>query len=313
VPDLVVVRHNSSSGNDDEGAYRSMPSNVSWNIMPCTIDAMWIPTDTWLDPSLDDTIYETESNPLRLRGGFDKSHDNIILSRAWLDMLNVQTSTNQTTFLPILNFYLGNTQALPLVPQIPAGTVRCLEAAISLFITDGLARLQTNIGQLWIDDPSSEAPALFFPNIMLPDVIDHRNSTAEYIASDFRKLEQQVPFFAFEVYKYGYGYGIDGSTGIIIAITFLSTYLVVAVIHVIIVSTGRWSSNTWTSPQGLIALAINSSPTEVLQNTCAGIRESKVWGRIVAVRKTRESHLGIVFDDGRMAKRIVPGKRYGTL
>jgi len=111
----------------------------------------------------------------------------------------------------------------------------------------------------------------------------------------------------------------------------------------VVVVIGGWSSDTWGTPGELIALSANSSPTKLLQNTCAGIEGPKTWTRIVSVQETSEAHLEIVFDaevrrkedeeiprdnqsiemqegqpninklESRVRRRVIPEKRYGTI
>jgi hypothetical protein len=139
---------------------------------------------------------------------------------------------------------------------------------------------------------------------------------------------------------------LQGSRGIYVAIVILLVYLLVALIHMAVFINGGWSSDTWNSE--LIALAVDSSPTEQLQNPCVGIEDPETWRRIVTARETTEAHVEIAFgedwrrgvgvdeemsvDEGsndiemnhglgndnntlktNFRRRVVPGKKYGAL
>ena len=66
-----------------------------------------------------------------------------------------------------------------------------------------------------------------------------------------------------------------------------------------------------------IGVAMNSTPTEKLMNTCAGINQLSTWKKIVRIRETNGTHLELVFEDGsdeeEIGKKPVPGKDYGSL
>ena len=68
------------------------------------------------------------------------------------------------------------------------------------------------------------------------------------------------------------------------------------------------SSDAWDSAAEVIALAMNSSPTQYLQNTCSGIygmRPFQTTVRIVATAPTpgeKQDHLELVFGPSSEAK-----------
>ena len=84
-----------------------------------------------------------------------------------------------------------------------------------------------------------------------------------------------------------------------------------AIVHVIIVITGNWTSNSWDTVTELLALAVNSKPTERLANTSAGIKKTVTWEEMVKIREVDERRLELVFggrtDAGERAKM---GKEY---
>ena len=82
------------------------------------------------------------------------------------------------------------------------------------------------------------------------------------------------------------------------------------------------SSTCWDSIAEVTALAMNSTPTAILRNTCAGISEIRIFKlpvRILAMRdlEGEGEHLELVFGDmdADQAKRvsIKPNQKYGTM
>lgn len=136
----------------------------------------------------------------------------------------------------------------------------------------------------------------------------------------------------------GYAYNIRGAAPKI-AISFLLMYCTIALCHVLYAGiTGTSilhilqpnfttdhlgiSSTCWDSIGEVTALAMNSTPTTLLKNTCAGIMELNIFKlpvRVLAVRDGEEDseHLELVFGNvGQKDARgtpIQPNRVYGTL
>ncbi|MCJ1464151.1 hypothetical protein MMC07_002764, partial [Pseudocyphellaria aurata] len=77
------------------------------------------------------------------------------------------------------------------------------------------------------------------------------------------------------------------------------TYCILALTHLIYSAVSGVSSTAWDSVAELVALAMNSSPTETLHNTCAGMVGRKAYDTRVRVLKTSEKHLELVFGEAR--------------
>ena len=137
----------------------------------------------------------------------------------------------------------------------------------------------------------------------------------------------------------GYAYNIRG-TSPKVAIAFLLVYCIIALSHalyaaisgestfrifkncVLIIGRLGISSTCWDSIGEVTALAMNSTPTTLLKNTCAGIMELNVFKlpvRVLAVRDDEGDgeHLELVFGnvDEKDVKGtpIKPNRVYGTL
>ncbi|KAM3075083.1 hypothetical protein ACMFMF_005764 [Clarireedia jacksonii] len=112
-------------------------------------------------------------------------------------------------------------------------------------------------------------------------------------------------------WRYGYSYSLDGSTRRL-ALAILLTHILFALIHSTLVVWIGWSCNILTSLYEVVVLAINSSPTSILENTCAGITRLDTYKHIVKVREVFEQHLSLVLEgEEENSKSVVAGKRYG--
>ena len=136
----------------------------------------------------------------------------------------------------------------------------------------------------------------------------------------------------------GYAYNIRGASPKV-AITFLLLYCIIALSHVLYAGisgkshpTSRVqplltdklgiSSTCWDSIGEVTALAMNSTPTTLLKNTCAGIMELHIFTlpvRVLAIRDGQGDgeHLELVFENvdekDMRGTPIQPNRVYGTL
>lgn len=120
----------------------------------------------------------------------------------------------------------------------------------------------------------------------------------------------------------GYAYNVSGATPKI-AIAFLLAYCLFVLAHVLHAGISGFSSTCWDSIGEVTALAVNSTPTKALRNTCAGITELNIFKlpvRVLAVRDVEGGdgqHLELVF--GSVDEETVEGctikadRAYGTL
>lgn len=94
-------------------------------------------------------------------------------------------------------------------------------------------------------------------------------------------------------------------------------YCVLVVAHLIYSAVSGISSTAWDSTAELVALAMNSSPTETLQNTCAGILGKRAYQTRVRVLKTSEKHLELVFgevkDPNADISQLAMNEKYGSI
>ncbi|KIW99722.1 uncharacterized protein Z518_11135 [Rhinocladiella mackenziei CBS 650.93] len=120
--------------------------------------------------------------------------------------------------------------------------------------------------------------------------------------------------------RYGYGYRWSGSATTQFGIIVLLIHVGLAMLHslfilykVLIVGDGLVSS--WTTVAELLALAMNSTPSPNLQDTCAGVSATKTWRQVVAVRETYPGHLEMVVGPEDKTRHPLPqvGRVYGHI
>lgn len=87
--------------------------------------------------------------------------------------------------------------------------------------------------------------------------------------------------------------------------------------HIIYSAVSGVSSTAWDSTAEFVALTMNSSPTEILQNTCAGIIGLAALKSSVRVLATTQGHLELVFGEVKtpnaQASTLVMNEKYGKL
>lgn len=119
--------------------------------------------------------------------------------------------------------------------------------------------------------------------------------------------------FTVQVDINGYAYNSKGST-MILSIVVLCCYCVMAIVHSVFWLLQRRASTAWDTVSEVTALAMQSQPTTVLENTCVGISTTHVFSNLVRVVKTGErNHLELDFGDGDESERqrLVEDEFYG--
>jgi len=110
--------------------------------------------------------------------------------------------------------------------------------------------------------------------------------------------QSKLSKFTVEVEVNGYAYNIRGATMILSCIVLLF-YCLLAGIHSVFVLVKRSSSTSWDTVSEVTALAMQSQPTQLLKNTCAGISTTRVFSHLVKVVETgaERDHLELDFGD----------------
>jgi len=116
--------------------------------------------------------------------------------------------------------------------------------------------------------------------------------------------------------RYGYGYDWKDSRttqfGIVVLLVhFLLASMHTAVILYKVLISKEGLVGSWTTIAELLALAMNSTPSRNLQDTCAGVDAAKTWRQVVSVRETYTDHLEMVV--GAADKARYPGPQPNRL
>jgi len=94
--------------------------------------------------------------------------------------------------------------------------------------------------------------------------------------------------------RYGYGYGISTVTKRF-AVAVLLGQAAIALATVAALALSKGVSNSWSSVGELVVLAINSKPTQRLENTGAGVSRLDTWKEKVTVGVTNSERLQMTF------------------
>lgn len=250
----------------------------------------------------------------------------IIVTEAWANYLNPFVPALNTTVIDALMSTWKPTGELT-----PRRQIVVADWSLSALLVNGLASigatgsLQGNIKMVVESDGSSQMDgAYWFSGKGDAFIVDPEES------KDWVKLHVDSTIS-------GYAYNIRGASPKV-AISFLLAYCIIALSHVLYAGiSGKSSlyilvltfinylgisSTCWDSIGEVTALAVNSTPTVLLKNTCAGIMELNIFKLPVRVLAIRDSegdgeHLELVFgnvDEKEMrGTPIKPDRVYGTL
>jgi hypothetical protein len=94
--------------------------------------------------------------------------------------------------------------------------------------------------------------------------------------------------FTAEIFVEDWAYNLKGKA-VKLSCMILAAYAVLALVHIWFTFQKGMTSQAWDSVAEVIALAMQSRPTEALRNTSAGITTATVFTRMVKVVQTGES------------------------
>ena len=122
-------------------------------------------------------------------------------------------------------------------------------------------------------------------------------------------------------YYQGWAYTSNG-TAVRFSLAVMVTYCTLALSHMVYLGRSGISSDAWDSAAEIIALAMISSPTHHLSNTCSGIIGMKTFRTRVRILATadrpgeKEDHLELVFGEVSEATKpevkMVLNEEYGS-
>ncbi|KAH0536772.1 hypothetical protein FGG08_006375 [Glutinoglossum americanum] len=259
--------------------------------MTCNIDARWAESLIWrfyADNTMN--VWGAPSNVPTFdigRVNFNWTWRAISSTVEWAQSLNpVIDDQNTTTFSSI-----AATAAINSSSDVTHAPV--IEAILAMMFADGLARIGSTAslqGQLkeggdpngssdgkWVDEFMKFGDAYYLP---------------EQAPSNWLKPRLRVSV-------YGWSYTSRDPTSRF-ALSILFTHILLAICHLMYSLIWGLSSSSWDSPAEITALALNSKPSAIMQNTCAGITRRETMGthvRIVATKgeEGEKNHLEMQF------------------
>lgn len=230
----------------------------------------------------------------------------VAVTEDWAQYLNPSVSgSNDTIFHRLMNSHL-------LTPPIAISA----KIILASLVTNGLARigstsqLQGNLKTVLQPDGSEGLDGDYW-----------FSGKGDVFMVDPVESKDWVKFRVYTTVE-GFAYNMAGATPKV-AICFLLVYCVFALSHIFYAGITGISSTCWDSIGEVTALAVNSTPSTLLRNTCAGITELNIFKipvRVLAFRDSENSdgeHLELVFgdlDEKSIQHQVIKENRvYGTL
>ena len=298
------------------------PRTQKQAIMLCTLGAGW---GTSL-LNLSSTAFNPESGhvaSVATNPGIDIGHDfqdgvvlfgypeypekHIIINESWANYLNpFIPSLNTTVVNALMSNQPKNGYPFHILTRIVLSGLLANGLSRTVFTGQLEGTLKTNI-------PAS-------PNASDIDGAYWLSGKGDMFSLDPAQSKDWVKLEVVTTVK-GYAYSRRG-VGPKFAIGVLVTYCFVAVAHLLYAAITGISSTSWGSIAEVTALAMNSTPTEKLRNTCAGITKTRAFKLPVRILSARNGesdgeHLELVFGevDEKVAAKgsIKLNRAYGTM
>ena len=278
----------------------SCDGSIPVSLAACSVDARWLPTDMWINPTQSESVFDSYPSPLDFvnsLAGEDLEPRPIDIGIDWANSLNLNLSESSTLMESLLQ--LGSVNACE-SNNTPSPTYY-FEENLALALADGLARVGcgSNLSLVGLHGGTG---GLYGP---AGEVYDSDLAPALAAVSNWTRVDM-----AFS--RYGYGYGMNTITKKFAAAVLL-LQAVIALATVVALALSKRISSSWSSVGELLALAINSNPTPRLQNTGAGVSRLDTWKEQVMVRVADGRQLQLIFEgDGKLREYSKPavGKEY---
>ncbi len=231
----------------------------------------------------------------------------VTLTEEWTRYLNPSILHLNTT---IFNNLMGQNLFLPPQPKVQTEMILAGMVANGLSRIGSKSQLQGTVKQVTHPDGSIGPDGNYWfagkgNNVFDVDPVESKDWVKFRVSSTVE----------------GYAYNTHGATPKI-AICLLLIYCLFALLHIIYAGISGISSTCWDSIGEVTALAMNSTPTAALRNTCAGITELNIFKLPVRVLTFRDAegdgeHLELVFgnlDEKMLENKTIKANRvYGTM
>ncbi|ORY16563.1 hypothetical protein BCR34DRAFT_476003, partial [Clohesyomyces aquaticus] len=319
-------------GRNSIGAFISFPS--SWpggkRLLACGVDARWVPSVIQGQRSAVKRISGQPYGPFDLLGTCNLPKTRrVIISPEWANSLNPTIHDSNRTVIQEIMQDVPETQGSRW-KNISTGqngdkfVVPFIEMVLSMLVTNGLSRTAASaVPQGILKGCSagscaslcSDGDGAWCTAIMPDGEFGYRDNQSIFTLPANADLSKMTPFNV-RIDITGYAYSIRGTTARL-SCAVLLLYCSLAVIHTCFTLWTGLTSQSWDTISEIVALAMQSQPTQVLRNTCAGIVTTTVFKRFVKVGTTgrAEDHLELLFEDDEDerldAMHIEPGRYYG--
>ncbi|KAF2141513.1 uncharacterized protein K452DRAFT_319107 [Aplosporella prunicola CBS 121167] len=174
-----------------------------------------------------------------------------------------------------------------------------VESMLTLMVLNGISRVRYNTTMTGTAKGSNEVatglendlPTAFLKEFLPKSSLGYGGHAFELTATE----QEHATKFTAHVVVEGYAYNRRSATQIA-AMAVLLLYCIMALYHVLYtIKTGQ-TSNSWDTTPEVVALAMNSTRSEVLKNTGAGINTTEAFEHSVKIKSVGQ-RLEIVFDD----------------
>ncbi|KAI4914926.1 hypothetical protein J4E90_004962 [Alternaria incomplexa] len=301
-------------------------------IVACSADARWAASDAYYQPlnsstvssNVSDIILETDlQHGQWIRPDHVFSDKPLDLQPDWAAFFNANqteklansssNTTGMAAFLEtaIMNGKIGDSSVPDFTaPNVTAGNKNGgIEETIAMLLgavlADGVARGASGVYSFLKTDTTAEYDVVTL--LELP--IATENSLRWNPVSGFYSVRVKLD-------SYGYGYGLRNTAGwvaMIVLLVFTLTVLVHGVVLGCAVARQQYyGGECWEDVAELMALAMNSTPSEKLNGTGAGVERSETWRNVVKIRETDDQRLELRFVDryDEDGGRVIIGKAY---
>ncbi|KAI4640011.1 hypothetical protein J4E93_008810 [Alternaria ventricosa] len=300
----------------------------------CPTDARWVSSDAYYQPknsttvssNVSDALSETEWKPEKaLLTKLGISENPLDLRLDWAHFLNRQQSEwladNSSSSVSGMARFLNTAIIRPkseknnitkfFAPNITSeDTGGAIEEAIAMLVgtvlVDGIARSTFRLSSL-VKSNATNGDVVTKLETFLPS------------GERLYKWKSYVPgFYSVRITldSYGYGYGLQ-NTAVWAAMVILLLFALMLIVHVAFIgysiARGRYyGGECWEDVAELIALAMNSAPSDKLYGTSAGVERPETWTSMIQIQETGDQHLELCVVDGQQedGETVKIGKKY---
>ena len=305
-PELQFVSlPNSTFGQVSIGALASIPPGWQGDdkrLYSCAIRSRWLDVD----------IQGTRNNLKLVRGDVDdwpwaeqkmcgKNIPVIKIDPKWAHFVNPTVrSTNKSVYHSLVEAAGKPSKNLTSWSRGPLYLGSVTESILSSIVTAGLSLTEAN-AQVQGEPKIEEGVCANNRDSWYLDMLPNDKKEFGYGGNiyDLSSIDVSLTSkFTMQVDVEGYAYSSRGPS-MILSCMVLLTYCTMVLIHVVFVFWKRSSSTSWDSVSEIVTLAMQSQPSDKLENTCAGINSTGVFSQNVRIVKTgpQSSHLELDFDD----------------